>query len=188
MAGVFLDNKARQPNRYIRGNTSRLSFCLCNEWEMIKEEVVGPRAGHKHSSSPLGELVIGLPFFEIRKPVLLSVAGGLWIQVIVSLLGWHWESWVWVVTRHSLAGEMLEAHMEVMLPSAWALKGPSRAEAHFHPAQEKRILSHCTLGVGWWRSMCVLSHSVMSDSATPWTVTHQAPLSLEFSRQEYWSG
>ena len=23
---------------------------------------------------------------------------------------------------------------------------------------------------------------------TPWTVGHQAPLSLEFSRQEYWSG
>ena len=23
---------------------------------------------------------------------------------------------------------------------------------------------------------------------TPWTVAHQAPLSLEFSRQEYWSG
>ena len=23
---------------------------------------------------------------------------------------------------------------------------------------------------------------------TPWTVVHQAPLSLEFSRQEYWSG
>ena len=24
--------------------------------------------------------------------------------------------------------------------------------------------------------------------ATPWTVAHQAPLSLVFSRQEYWSG
>ena len=24
--------------------------------------------------------------------------------------------------------------------------------------------------------------------ATPWTVTHQAPPSMEFSRQEYWSG
>ena len=24
--------------------------------------------------------------------------------------------------------------------------------------------------------------------ATPWTVTYQAPLSMEFSRQEYWSG
>ena len=28
----------------------------------------------------------------------------------------------------------------------------------------------------------------MSDSfATPWTVARQAPLSMEFSRQEYWS-
>ena len=29
----------------------------------------------------------------------------------------------------------------------------------------------------------------MSDSfETPWTVAHQAPLSLGFTRQEYWSG
>ena len=28
----------------------------------------------------------------------------------------------------------------------------------------------------------------MYNSATPWTVVHQAPLSLGFSRQEYWSG
>ena len=28
----------------------------------------------------------------------------------------------------------------------------------------------------------------MSDSVTSWTVAHQAPLSMEFSRQEYWSG
>ena len=34
----------------------------------------------------------------------------------------------------------------------------------------------------------MLSHSVMSDSVTPWTVARQAPLSTEFSRQEYWSG
>ena len=27
----------------------------------------------------------------------------------------------------------------------------------------------------------------MSDSATPWTVAYQAPLSMGFSRQEYWS-
>ena len=32
------------------------------------------------------------------------------------------------------------------------------------------------------------SHSVVSDSMTPWTVAHQAPPSMEFSRQEYWSG
>ena len=35
---------------------------------------------------------------------------------------------------------------------------------------------------------CVLSHSVMSDSCDPQTVAHQAPLSMGFSRQEYWSG
>ena len=28
----------------------------------------------------------------------------------------------------------------------------------------------------------------MSDSATPWTVACQAPLSMAFSRQEYWNG
>ena len=28
----------------------------------------------------------------------------------------------------------------------------------------------------------------MSDSATPWTVAHQTPLSMGFPRQEYWSG
>ena len=36
--------------------------------------------------------------------------------------------------------------------------------------------------------MCVLSRSVVSNSVSPWTVAHQAPLSIGFSRQEYWSG
>ena len=34
--------------------------------------------------------------------------------------------------------------------------------------------------------VCVLSH--VWPFSTPWTVTHQAPLPMEFSRQEYWSG
>ena len=34
----------------------------------------------------------------------------------------------------------------------------------------------------------VLSCSVMSDSVIPWTVACQAALSMEFSKQEYWSG
>ena len=32
-----------------------------------------------------------------------------------------------------------------------------------------------------------VSCSVVSDSATPRTVAHQAPLSMEFSRKQYWS-
>ena len=31
----------------------------------------------------------------------------------------------------------------------------------------------------------MLSHSIVSDSAIPWTIDHQPPLSGEFSRQEY---
>ena len=30
--------------------------------------------------------------------------------------------------------------------------------------------------------------SVICNSATPWTVARQAPLSMGFSRQEHWSG
>ena len=33
--------------------------------------------------------------------------------------------------------------------------------------------------------VCMLTHSVMSDSVTLWIVVHQAPLSVGFSRQEF---
>ena len=36
--------------------------------------------------------------------------------------------------------------------------------------------------------ICCVLFSHVQLFATPWTVAHQAPLSLEFSRQEYWSG
>ena len=36
---------------------------------------------------------------------------------------------------------------------------------------------------------CVLNHSAMSDYfVAPWTIAHQASLSMGFSRQGYWSG
>ena len=37
-------------------------------------------------------------------------------------------------------------------------------------------------------NVSVLSRSVVSDSATSWIVAHLPPLSMVFSRQEYWSG
>ena len=46
-------------------------------------------------------------------------------------------------------------------------------------------------GAKRWKP-CLLKeyHPCMSSKlfATPWTVAHQAPVSMEFSRQEYWSG
>ena len=38
-----------------------------------------------------------------------------------------------------------------------------------------------------WRSLCGCC-CLVHLSAIPWTVAHQAPLSVRFSRQEYWSG
>ena len=40
--------------------------------------------------------------------------------------------------------------------------------------------------VGRERKVKSLSHAQLF--ATPWTVAHQAPPSMGFSRQEYWSG
>ena len=40
-----------------------------------------------------------------------------------------------------------------------------------------------------WAFLLLFSRSDVSDSfATLWTVTHQAPLSLGFPEEEYWSG
>ena len=36
--------------------------------------------------------------------------------------------------------------------------------------------------------VCVFALSCVQLFVTPWTIAHQAPLSMEFSQQEYWSG
>ena len=45
-------------------------------------------------------------------------------------------------------------------------------------------------GTYWCGRMyvCILSPTHVRLFAISWTVAHQAPLSMEFSRQEYWSG
>ena len=52
---------------------------------------------------------------------------------------------------------------------------------HMRPFQQQ---------LGWLLSSWLASgsHSGVSDSATPWTAAHQAPLSMGFPRHEHWSG
>ena len=50
------------------------------------------------------------------------------------------------------------------------------------------LLSGSKVSLYSHRRACVLSCSVVSDSATPWTVAHPAPLSMGFPRQGHWSG
>ena len=71
---------------------------------------------------------------------------------------------------------------------------------HRHSAETRRKRSqpcpHLQKGLSFFLCTKVLSasHSVaeflliVSDSSAPWTVACQTPLSVEFSRQEYWSG
>ena len=53
-----------------------------------------------------------------------------------------------------------------------------------------RFLSSTPLNLPFTRLLeLLLSCSVVSDSLRPpWTIAHQAPLSMEFSQQESWSG
>ena len=54
-------------------------------------------------------------------------------------------------------------------------------------SQSCKIGSHCSKSWPFVHMLvCKLSHVQLF--ATPWTVAHQAPLSLGFSRQEDWSG
>ena len=55
---------------------------------------------------------------------------------------------------------------------------------------QARILERVTISFSnaWKWKVKVKSLSGVRLLATPWTATHQAPLSIEFSRQEYWSG
>ena len=42
--------------------------------------------------------------------------------------------------------------------------------------------------IRWAQRLCVCFLSRVQLCVTPWTAARQAPLSLEFSRQEHWSG
>ena len=76
-------------------------------------------------------------------------------------------------------------------PSPWP---PSPGQVLLSPLQaHSSIWSWGSGGLGlsqvlllswWWWFSC----QVVSDSCDPWTGARQAPLSLGFSRQEYWSG
>ena len=69
-------------------------------------------------------------------------------------------------------------------------KIPERGKKHLTYRRTKiRIISDFsteTIQIREWHACCHFSHVQLL--ATPWTVACQAPLSIGFSRQEYWSG
>ena len=86
-------------------------------------------------------------------------------------------------------------HVKGTENSAWYIINTIVSVSHYYYLKE-HILCHKPMltlkgsylwvsqGEWWWW----FKHSVVSNSVTPWTVAHQAPLSMGFSRQEYWRG
>ena len=59
-------------------------------------------------------------------------------------------------------------------------------EEQMNRARSKQKPQRCVCKYPW--AAVVESLSCVQLFVTPWTVAHQAPLSMGFSRQEYWSG
>ena len=79
-------------------------------------------------------------------------------------------------------------------PQPWAQAWAQSPQTSQHYPKPLSVSPVCctdlilsSLHMTWIMCVCV-SRSVWSDSVTPWTVAHQAPLSMGFSRQESWSG
>ena len=74
----------------------------------------------------------------------------------------------------------------------WSVEGWRTKRLTLLPVREKFLLpDHLQIGITAFSYLYVfmLSHfSCVQLFVTLWTVTHQAPLSLVFSRQEYWGG
>ena len=73
------------------------------------------------------------------------------------------------------------------------VSGVQHSESVMHTLSFFKILFHrpsqILTRVPCVTCVCMLSHSVVSNTlVTPQTVARQAPLSMGFSRQEYWSG
>ena len=70
------------------------------------------------------------------------------------------------------------------------LSSSSSSSSISHSPSPHLMVPSATTNLLFVAMLCcaVLCCSVVSDSVISWTVVCQAPLSMEFSRQEYWSG
>ena len=83
------------------------------------------------------------------------------------------QMWVWFENYRLTC--IYRKKLFTLFQIIWETNVIVQAKAHWN--------GHHRLSIG-----AVLSHSVVSDSATLWTVARQVPRSMGFSRQECWSG
>ena len=90
------------------------------------------------------------------------------------------ETWVWSLGQEDSLEKEMATHSSTL---AWKIlwtEEPGRLQS----MGSQRVGHDSATSLSEW--MKLLSHVRLF--ATPWTVAHQAPPSMGFSRQEYWSG
>ena len=103
-------------------------------------------------------------------------------RTLAALMDW-WGSW-WGQNFAVLLGGVHSGQRRREGLGSWGKL--SRCYGWQWPVCAINITSVASSLLGLWISHSVVSHVRLF--VTPWTVAHQAPLSMEFSRQEYWSG
>ena len=98
---------------------------------------------------------------------------------------------LWDTIKAVLRGSSVQFSCSVVSDSVWPHRQqPTRLPRRWDsPGKNTGVDCHFLLQ--WMKvksEKWKWSRSVLSDSATPWTAAYQAPPSMKFSRQEYWSG
>ena len=93
-----------------------------------------------------------------------------------------WTDWATELSKARVGSDWGSDSRSVVSDSAtpWTIHSPWDS-----PGKNTGVGCHFLLQ---WMKVKVKSLSRVRPSATPWTAAHQAPPSMGFSRQEYWSG
>ena len=88
--------------------------------------------------------------------------------------------------------DLIPPHLFLWYPNSTSFLKKSAKKLSFWVLTCLKLSLFCPLFLeccfGWCRILKWKLLSRVQLFATPWTVAHQAPLSMGFSRQEYWSG
>ena len=122
---------------------------------------------------------------EIFYHVLSTNSTGLWFgngesgEQTLETVGWYGQPpWAWAIAMRPVILILVNTEAQQLPTLAFGFK------KILHKINFKYYFS--TLNPGCSSLLLLLSCSVLSDSfVTPWTVAHQAPLSMGFSRQDY---
>ena len=123
--------------------------------------------------------------FNHKNIMLDSYHDSILIKPSTNVCSWHWYFYKGSAAAAAAAAQLLQSCLTLCDPMEGSLPGslvPGILQA--------RTLEWVAISFSnaWKGKVKVKSLSRVWLLATPWTAAHQAPPSMGFSRQEYWSG